>query len=179
MRLLFRTTIAVMCCSALSLTAAKSEISDATDAGSARFDRTTLVIRDMQESLSFWRDVMQFEVVRQPITLPSTENQYLGWSSEATVTFAGLVSPDGAGVGLLEVSEDGFADLNIKRHPTGHGGVVLVMIAKNIEILYERALEADAVLKPLGLSPTGRSKQMYLNSPSGHVLEVYEVLPKT
>lgn len=147
--------------------------------GTARFDRTSLVIDNMDESLIFWRDVMQFELLFGPTELPRAENEYLGWTDQAVVRFARFKSPDGAGIGLLEVTQDGFGDLEIEQNPTGHGGVILVLVATNIDALHSRALSAGAVLKPLAISSTGRSKQMYLKSPSGHVLEIYELLPKT
>ncbi len=147
--------------------------------GTARFDRTTLVIREMDESMVFWRDVMGFEVAVEPKVLPQRENTYFGWTEDAVVTFARLVSPEGAGLGLLEVRQTAYASLDIEESATGHGGVILVFVATNIDGLYERAAKADAVLKPLGLSNTGLSKQMYLKSPSGHVLEIFELLPDT
>ncbi len=147
--------------------------------GTARLDRTSLVVKDLSKSIAFWRDVMRFEMVGQPRALPPSENRYLGWSKEATVRFARLQSSDGAGIGLLEVTQEGFPSLNIEDHPTGHGGIVLVLVATDIEALYARAKAAGAVHKPLGLSPSGRSKHMYLKSPSGHVLEMYELLPQS
>lgn len=147
--------------------------------GTASFNRTTLVVRDMDASIEFWRDVMNFKVRSEPRTLPPQENKYLGWKEATTeVAFAGLLSHDGAGVGLLEIKDEGFPSLNIQETPAAYGGVVLVFIAKDIEALYERAVKADAVFKPLSLSPTGFSKQVYLRSPSGHVLEIYELLAK-
>ncbi|MEM7277551.1 MAG: VOC family protein [Pseudomonadota bacterium] len=148
----------------------------ANEPGSARFDRTSLVVQQMDSSVVFWRDVMGFELVLEPRTLPSTNNPYLGWTEDAVVRFARFVSPDGAGLGLLEVQQPGFPSLKIKDHATGHGGVILVMVATDIEALYKRAVKAKAVLKPLGLSATGLSKHMYLKSPSGHALELYELL---
>jgi len=34
------------------------------------------------------------------------------------------------------------------------------------------------IVKPLGLSATGRSQQMFLRAPTGHFVEVYELLPQ-
>jgi len=149
----------------------------AQESGTARLDRTTLMIKDMEASYAFWRDVMQFEIIMEPRELDDGENVYLGWSNEAAVRFARFQSPDGAGIGLLEVVQDNYADLNLKDTPTGYGDAILVLIATDIDAVYARAVDANAVLKPLGLSPTGRSKQMFLEAPSGHILEVYEVLP--
>jgi len=147
--------------------------------GTAKFDRTTLVIKDMQKSLEFWRDVMNYTVKNEPRTLPKTENKYLGWTMEATISFARLYSSEGAGIGLLEVQQEGFGSLYIENQATLYGGVILVHPATDIKAIYERAVKANAVLKPLQKSPTGLSMQMYLKSPSGHVLELYELLPKT
>lgn len=147
--------------------------------GTASFNRTTLVVRDMNASLAFWRDVMNFDVHTQPRKLPPQENKYLGWSEETTeVRFARVLSPQGAGVGLLEIKDEGFPSLNIKETPAAYGGVVLVFVARDIEALYERAVRANAVFKPLSLSPTGLSQQTYLRSPSGHVLEIFELIAK-
>jgi|GEM_PF-610191 len=150
---------------------------DAQESGTARLDRTTLMIRDMEESFAFWRDVMQFDVIMEPRELDRGENVYLGWSDAAVVRFARFQSPDGAGIGLLEVVQEDYADLNLKDTPTGYGDAILVLIATDIDAIYARAQATGAVLKPLGLSPSGRSKQMFLEAPSGHVLEVYELLP--
>jgi len=147
--------------------------------GTATFLRTSLVVKNMDASLSFWRDVMNYEVARGPLELPRAANEYLGWTADAVVRFASLHSSDGLGIGLLEVKQEGFAEVNIQNNPTGYGGVVLVHRAKNIDALYERARKANAVFKPLGLSRSGLSKQMFLKSPSGHVVEIYELLPKS
>lgn len=145
--------------------------------GKANFDRTTLVVEDMNASFSFWRDVMMFEVTTEPRAVTTQDNPYLGWTAEATqVTFARLRSHEGAGVGLLEVKNGTFPRLPLDKSPTGIGGVVLVFVATDIDAIFERAKAAGAVYKPLSLSPTGRSKQMYLRSPSGHVLELYELI---
>lgn len=143
----------------------------------ATFDRTTLMVADMEASFAFWRDVMGYTVRFEPVDLPQGENKYLGWSAAAAVQFARLQSDNGAGIGLLGVTQADFPKHNMVDHPTAYGGVVLVHPVTGIDAIYARAIEADAVLKPLGLSPSGRSKQMFLKSPSGHVLEVYELLP--
>lgn len=149
----------------------------AQESGAARLDRTTLMIADMKASFSFWRDVMKFEVILEPRELERSENIYLGWNDNAVVSFARFQSPDGAGIGLLAVVQEDYANLKLKETPTGYGDAILVLVAQDIDALYARAMEADAVLKPLGLSPSGRSKQMFLEAPSGHILEVYELLP--
>jgi catechol 2,3-dioxygenase-like lactoylglutathione lyase family enzyme len=150
----------------------------AQDKGTARFDRTALVIKDMYASMAFWRDIMKFEVVIEPVILPKAENKAIGWSDQADVRFARLQSPQGAGIALLEVKQDGYHDLEIAYKPVAYGGVVLVFEAKDIDALYQRALKAGAVAKHLGASPSGKSKQMNLRAPSGHLLEIYEFNPE-
>lgn len=149
----------------------------AEEPGTARFDRASLIVKDMEKSLSFWRNVMQFELLFEPRQLPPIENEYLGWRKEAVLTFARLQSPDGAGIGLMEIKQPNFPDLNLEENTNAYGSVIFVHVAKDIEQLYTRAQKVGAVVKPLGLSRSGRSKQMYLRSPSGHVLEIYELLP--
>lgn len=162
----------------LAWTLLAPSVVQAEEAGKARFDRATFIVKDMEESLAFWRDVMQFELLFEPRKLPPLDNEYLGWTKEGVLRFARLQSPDGAGIGLMEITQPGFPDLNIEKYPNAHGSVVFVHVATDIEALYKRAKEAGAVLKPLGLSRSGRSKQMYLKSPSGHLLEIYELLPE-
>ena len=147
--------------------------------GEAKFDRTTLIVRDIGKSFVFWRDVMGFAPMGEPRDIPAGDaNPYLGWDETAERKFTVLYSPDGAGLGLLEVTQEGFPSVDISEHPTGYGGVVLVHTVQNIQAVYERALAAEAdIMKHLAPSPTGRSLQMYLKSPSGHVIEMYELLP--
>ncbi len=147
--------------------------------GTAQFDRASLIVKGMEASLEFWRDVMKFELLFEPRKLPPLDNEYLGWTKQGELTFARLQSPDGAGIGLMEIKQPGFPDLELGEQLNAHGSVIFVHVAKDIDALYERAQRAGAVLKPLGLSRSGRSKQMYLKSPSGHVLEIYELLPAT
>ncbi len=142
-----------------------------------RFERSTLVVSDLQPSIAFWQDVMGYDLIMDARTLPVSENAALGWTEAATVRFAQLMSSSGTGIGLLEISETGFPDLEINRSPTGIGGVVLVHTSTEIDALHERAAKAGAVIKPLGLSPTGLSWNLYLQAPSGHILEVYQLRP--
>ena len=146
--------------------------------GTANFLRTTLVIPDMAASMAFWGDVMGFALVQKPRTLPPAADLALGWTADAQVTFARFQSDEGAGVGLLEVHQDGFPNIagtpGIAAHPTGMGGVVLVFTAKDIEAIYERALAAGVVHTPLE-RPAGQGYLiLHLKSPGGYILELYE-----
>ena len=124
-------------CALLALSLAMSSASAEEKPGTARFDRATFIVKDMEVSLAFWRDVMQFELLFEPRKLPPLENEYLGWTKEGVLRFARLQSPDGAGIGLMEITQPDFPDLNIGQYPNAHGSVVFVHIAKDIEALHE------------------------------------------
>lgn len=68
--------------------------------------------------MAFWRDIMKFEVVIEPVILPKAENKAIGWSDQADVRFARLQSPQGAGIALLEVKQDGYHDLELRINPS-------------------------------------------------------------
>ena len=146
----------------------------------AKFDRTTLMVRDIEPSIAFWRDVMGFKPAGEPRVIPAGQaDSNLGWDETAERKFTVLYSPDGAGIGLLEVNQDDFPTVDISEHPTGYGGVVLVHPTKNLHVIYERAQAANVeIMKPMAPSATGRSMQMYLKAPTGHVVELYELLPE-
>jgi len=112
---------------------------------------------------------------------PSTGSaSEIGWSENATRYFTAFTSKEGSTVALLMVEDDpGFPALDMPDAGVPYGGVVLVHTAKNIQGIYDRAVANNVtIVKPLGLSATGRSQQMFLRAPTGHFVEVYELLPQ-
>ena len=147
--------------------------------GYASFARTTILARvaDLAPSITFWRDVMGFTYAGDPEPRSGFAS-LLGWSEQATTYFTSFKSTDGSTVALLLVDDDpNFPTLQLPAAGTAYGGVVLVHTAKNIRDVYDRAVEHDVeIIKPYGPSRTGRSIQILLRAPTGHVVEVYELL---
>ena len=78
---------------------------------------------------------------------------------------------------LLVENDPDFPSLELPASGTAYGGIVLVHTAKNLQGVYERAVaQGVEVLKPYGPSRTGRSMQILLRAPTGHVVEVYELI---
>ena len=147
--------------------------------GYASFARTTILARldDLQPSVTFWRDVMGFEYAGDPEPRGGHAS-ILGWSEQATTYFTSFTSRGGSTVALLLVDNDpDFPTLELPASGTAYGGIVLVHTAKNIRDVYDRAVEHGVeILKPYGPSRTGLSIQILLRAPTGHVVEVYELL---
>lgn len=168
---------------AATLLALTSLVACAEDtSGYASFARTTLVARlaDLEPSIVFWRDVMGFEYLGDPQPRKGSGNEFLGWNEDATTYFTAFSSKEGSTVALLLVEEQpDFPEQRPHAPATAYGSVVLVHTAKGIRDIYDRAVANDVeIVKPYGLSPTGRSYQMMFRAPTGHMVEIYEVIER-
>lgn len=166
---------------ASTLVALTSLVAEAEDTqGYASFVRTTIVGRlaDLEPSIVFWRDVMGFEYRGDPEPRTGRGNEYLGWGEEATTYFTAFSSKEGSTVALLLVEDQSdFPEQKPFAPATAYGSVVLVHTAKGIRDIYDRAVANDVeIVKPYGLSGTGLSYQMMFRAPTGHMVEIYEVI---
>ena len=148
--------------------------------GYASFARTTIIARfaDLEPSITFWRDVMGFEYAGAPQPRSGSGNEYLGWSDAATTYFTAFKSKEGSTVALLLIENEPDFPTQTPHNPaTAYGSVVLVHTAKGIRDVYDRAVAHGVeIIKPYGPSGTGRSIQIMLRAPTGHFVEVYEVI---
>lgn len=162
----------------LMFTGAQTD-SHKTASGYATFIRTTVLARqaDLKPSITFWRDVMGFDYAGDPE--PRTGFAHpLGWNEDSTTYFTTFTSKDGAMFALLMVEDTpDFPALDLPDAGTAYGGIVLVHMGKNIGDVYDRAVAHGAdIVKPYGPSRTGRSMTMLLRAPTGHMVEVYEMI---
>ena len=153
--------------------------SHTTAPGYATFIRTTVLARlaDLEPSITFWRDVMGFDYAGDPE--PRTGYAHpLGWNEDSTTYFTTFTSRDGAMFALLMVEDTpGFPALDLPDEGTAYGGVVLVHMGRNIGDVYERAVAHGVdIIKPYGPSRTGRSMTILLRAPTGHMVEIYEMI---
>jgi catechol 2,3-dioxygenase-like lactoylglutathione lyase family enzyme len=147
--------------------------------GYASFIRTTVLARlsDLEPSITFWRDVMGFEYTGDPEPRTGFASP-LGWNEDSTTYFTTFTSTDGAMFALLMVEDTpDCPSLTLPEKGTAYGGVVLVHMGKDIGDVWERAVAHGVeVLKFYGPSRTGLSMQMVLRAPTGHAVEVYEMV---
>ena len=167
-----------MLAGALMLAGAQADSHD-TAPGYATLIRTTVLARlsDLEPSITFWRDVMGFDYAGDP--QPRTGFAHpLGWSEDSTTYFTTFTSKDGAMFALLMVEDTpDFPALDLPDSGTAYGGVVLVHMGRNIGDVYDRAVAHGVdIVKPYGPSRTGRSMTMLLRAPTGHMVEVYEMV---
>ncbi|MCY4478010.1 MAG: VOC family protein [Gammaproteobacteria bacterium] len=147
--------------------------------GYATLIRTTVLARlaDLQPSITFWRDVMGFDYAGDPE--PRTGFAHpLGWNEDSTTYFTTFTSKDGAMFALLMVEDTpGFPALDLPESGTAYGGIVLVHMGRNIGDVYDRAVAHGVdIVKPYGPSRTGRSMTILLRAPTGHMVEIYEMI---
>jgi len=152
----------------------------AEDDGYSSFVRTTIVARlaDLEPSVTFWRDVMGFEYAGDPTPRTNSGNAYLGWDDDATTYFTSFTSKQGSTVALLMIEgQPDFRTQDPVSPATAYGSVVLVHTAKGIRDVYDRAVAHGAeIIKPYGPSSSGRSIQIMLRAPTGHFVEIYELI---
>ena len=153
--------------------------SQKTASGYATLIRTTVLARlvDLEPSITFWRDVMGFDYAGDPEPRTGFASP-LGWNDDSTTYFTTFTSKDGAMFALLMVEDTpDFPALDLPDTGTAYGGMVLVHMGRNIGDVYDRAVAHGVdIVKPYGPSRTGRSMQMLLRAPTGHMVEVYEMI---
>ena len=147
--------------------------------GYASFARTTIMARyaDLGPSITFWRDVMGFSYAGDPKPSTGTSSP-LGWDENAVRYFTAFTSKEGSTVAVLMVEDaPDFPSVNLPDNGVAYGGVVLVHTAKNIRDVYDRAVANNVdIVKPYGLSTTGRSIKMMFRAPTGQMVEIYEMI---
>jgi catechol 2,3-dioxygenase-like lactoylglutathione lyase family enzyme len=146
---------------------------------STTFLRSTIVckISDLERSIVFWRDVMGFEFFGKPSSSVSGSSSLMGWDHNTKRSFTSFKSQGGSTIALLIIEDEDFKEIKLSKQGTAFNDVILVHEAINIKQIYDRAIKHKVeIIKPYGPSGTGKSIQIFLRAPTGHFVEIYEII---
>ena len=149
--------------------------------------RTTLVVRDIEESLALYRDALGMQVIydnviRRPVDAPDTESA----SYESRLVFL-RANDDFIGVlGLLEYRKPKKVPANQGLEPFTPGSSVLLFNASNLDEVFPKAagtlgvkvLSRPSVVEYPGYGGEGviRVNVSVIVDPDGFVIELNQVL---
>lgn len=146
---------------------------------STTFLRSTIVckIKNLEPSIVFWKDVMGFEFSGLPPSSTSGSSSLMGWTKDSKRSFATFKSKGGSTIALLIIDDSSFPEVELITKGTGYNDIILVHEATNIKEIYDRAIKYNIeIIKPYGPSSTGKSIQLFLRAPTGHFVEIYEII---
>lgn len=135
---------------------------------------TGLVVRDLERSLAFYRDLLGLEVWRRATEEGSYIENVVG-ISEVRLEWAKLKAPDGSVVELLQYHShpDNAPIENSRSNRVGCSHVAFTV--SNLELTYRKLREVGIHCQSEPqLSPDGVAKVMYCHDPDGIILELVE-----
>ena len=143
------------------------------------FLRSTIIckIKDLEPSITFWRDVMGYEFSGMPSSFTSGSSSLMGWTKDSKRSFTSFKSQGGSTIALLIIEDSDFSEIKLTSKGTAFNDIILVHEANNIKKIFDRAIKHKVdIIKPYGPSSTGKSIQLFLRAPTGHFVEIYEIL---
>ena len=150
--------------------------------------RTTLIVRDVDRSLAFWRDALGLQVVYDEVIVrpglrdqpPGTERRMRLALLRANDDFVGVI-------GLLEYQQPRLADPGLDYERPGLGEVIIVVNAQDLEQRFEKARVVAGVRvgsEPAVIeypSPEGGTIPVLVSvlyDPDGYFVELNKLLGK-
>ena len=147
--------------------------------------RSVIVTHDLEASVQFFRDILGQDIIEERALDAKRSQSWLDISDDADVTFMVFIGrgeyPGGpiqggriALIGIDDPQYDGpLPNLNRRGQ---HGSSVLPHRVGNLDEIYRRIQDAGLeVLYPPTTSSTGRSRTMMVYSPTGHIVELFEL----
>ena len=136
---------------------------------------TGLVVADLELALSFWRDLLGFNIEKQMDESGPHIDTMMGLKNVEVKTVK-LSAPEGGVIELLHFKS--HPDANAWRgKPYTTGFTHIALTVKNIDecfkVLSNHGVDFPAVPQ---LSPDGKVKVIYCKGPEGLLLELVEVL---
>ena len=139
------------------------------------FRHAGIVVANLEQALSFWCDILGFDVVRQVEEKGPFIDQLLGLK-DVRVTTSKLSAPDGTILELLHF--DSHPDKqNWDGTPYSTGLTHLAFSVDNIDDEYERLSKAGVDFLGLPVvSPDGFAKVAYASGPEKLLLEFVQII---
>jgi len=134
-----------------------------------------IVVRDMERSMRFWRDVMGLRVVSEL----QEEGDYidtLQGLTDVRLRTVKLAAPDGSAVELLK-DENHPTDPSPSNRLCDHGIRHIAFTVSDIEAAWRRLREAGCeVLSRPVTDPRGTSRLFFARDPEGNLMELVQPL---
>ncbi len=145
----------------------------------SRVRHTGLVVRNLEKSLAFYRDILGLEVYKRHLEKGDYIDRLVGIKN-VVVEWVKLAAPEGGLIELVEYrshpdpSAKGARE-NIPSNRVGSGHVALTI--KNLDAVYKELKKRghDCNSEPL-IAPSGKVKILYCHDPDGIILELIEDL---
>ena len=143
-------------------------------------DHTGITVSNLERSLSFWRDVLGFELSHGAHQRGEMAEQITGVKG-AELKLAVLKTPSGHKIELLEYLSPPDRK-NVHLGPSDVGHVHVALVIDNLEAVLKRIAASgwNAAGKPQTLTkgPNSGKRVVYVRDPDGTTIEFME-LPKT
>lgn len=163
----------------MALAAARDADVVASIAADAALQRATIVVEDLDEAITFYRDVLGLPLVRVLELQRSSTRESLGLPDSARVRFATLGPDENSPgqLGLLEITNTEIASTRLPEPPkVAYGQLLLVWRVENAAAARERVLAAGATLitdiKPFSNRP---GRELVIAAPDGTRIQLVEL----
>ena len=143
-------------------------------------DHTGITVSDIERSLSFWRDVLRFELSHRAHQKGELAEQITGVIG-AEILIAVLKAP-GHKIELLEYRAPSGRRQTNELQPCDLGAAHVALTVDNLDAVLERIADSGwkAAGKPqtLTMGPNAGKRVVYVRDPDGTTIEFMQVPPK-
>jgi catechol 2,3-dioxygenase-like lactoylglutathione lyase family enzyme len=147
--------------------------------------RSVIVTHDLDASVQFYRDILGQEIIEERTLNAKRSQSFLDVSEGATVTFMVFAGRgeypggpiQGGRIALMGIDDPQAAPSAVAANRRGqHGDMILPHRVGNLDEIYSQIVDAELeVLYPPRTSSTGRSRTMMVFSPTGQIVELFEL----
>ncbi len=141
------------------------------------YRHTGLVVRDLERSLGFYRDLLGLAVWKQAVETGSYIERVVGVPG-VTLAWVKLKAPDGSILELLQYLSHPDPTVSPNPQPANRLGCSHVALTvTNLDQIYQNFNQHGVICKsPPQRSPDGAVKVLYCHDPDGIIVELVEEL---